>query len=95
MVVPAAALPLAIMSRFPTGWVMLTGVDVPGDWTDPASHEASTPPGTGAGSPASSTPTGAPPPAPSPTPGSPSAPTVAATPPEFPAGLLSHLLEDQ
>jgi hypothetical protein len=37
MVVPAASLPVAIVSRFPTGWVMLTGVDVPGGWTDDSS----------------------------------------------------------
>jgi hypothetical protein len=51
MVLPATSLPAEIVPRFPTGWVMLTGVDVPGGW-NPA-----VPSGTpGAGSPVGSDP---------------------------------------
>jgi hypothetical protein len=56
MVVPATSLPAEIVPRFPTGWVMLTGVDVPGGWNPAVPSE--TP---GAGSPVGSDPAAAPP----------------------------------
>jgi hypothetical protein len=58
MVVPATSLPAEIVPRFPTGWVMLTGVDVPGGWTPAVPSGTPTP---GAGSPVGSGPAAAPP----------------------------------